>query len=114
MILLIKHYRLEKNLTQEHLARLAYCSSGYISDLENNKRNNVSLNIIDRIGHALHICPIRLFGGCRHTICTPWCFYYQNKYNRYYYKLPLEGKIELAKIIELSRKFELKYRNYLH
>jgi transcriptional regulator with XRE-family HTH domain len=114
MILLIREYRLEKNLTVRKLASLAECSHSYITELENNKKKNPDLDVLDRIGHALNICPIRLFGGCKHAVCTPGCFYYHNKYNKYYYKLPLEGKIELARIIELSRIFELKYRNYLY
>ncbi|MBV4423603.1 helix-turn-helix domain-containing protein [Clostridium tyrobutyricum] len=81
MILLIKKYRLERHLTVRSLASLVECSHSYITELENNKKRNPNLDIIDRVGNVLHICPIRLFGGCYDNICTPRCYYYGNKYN---------------------------------
>ncbi len=33
----IKHFRLEKNMTQEQLAEASELSSNYISQIENNK-----------------------------------------------------------------------------
>lgn len=81
MILLIKKYRLEKRLTVRKLASLAECSHSYITELENNKKKNPDLDIIDRIGNAFDMCPIRLFGGCYGHVCTPCCYYYSNTYN---------------------------------
>lgn len=80
MILLIKKYRINRNMSVRNLAFLAHCSHNYITELENNKKRNPSLDIIDNIGRAFDICPIRLFGGCYRHLCNPGCYYYDEKY----------------------------------
>lgn len=57
-ILLIKQYRLLKNMTQVELARKAKVRQSYISDLENNvDAKSPTLRTIFRIADALDICP---------------------------------------------------------
>lgn len=57
----IKHYRLEKNYTQQQLADLAGISRQYVTDLENENRNkHITIAILGRIADCLNI-NIELF-----------------------------------------------------
>jgi transcriptional regulator with XRE-family HTH domain len=80
MILLIKKYRVSRKMSVRNLAFLAHCSHSYITELENYKKKNPDLDIIDNIGHALNMCPIRLFGGCHGHLCYPRCYYYSKNF----------------------------------
>lgn len=61
-ILLIKQYRIGKNMTQHELARKSRLNHSYISQLENNhpKAKSPTLRVIFRIARALEICPHKL------------------------------------------------------
>lgn len=109
MILLIKRYRTIKNLSVRELAFLAECSHSYITELENNKKKNPNLDIIDRVGDALDICPIKLFGGCYGNICSSKCYYYNGRYEEYN-NLPPDGRIE---VLAFTRYIKEKYKKYL-
>jgi transcriptional regulator with XRE-family HTH domain len=50
----IKYYRKSKNLSQEKLANIAEIERGYMSGIENGKRN-VSIIILEKIITALEI-----------------------------------------------------------
>lgn len=50
----IKHYRIEKTMTQEQLAEASELSSNYISQIENNKKQ-VGLAALQRIEDVLEI-----------------------------------------------------------
>jgi len=50
----IKRLRTERGLSQEGLALAANINRTYATDLENGKRN-VSLEILERVAHALEI-----------------------------------------------------------
>lgn len=113
MILLIKKYRINKNITLKSLATLSECSYSYLNELENNKKKNPGIDIIERVGHALEICPISLMGGCRKTICTPGCYYYTNQYIDKYKKLPPRGRKKLEKLMALSKNIDMEYKDYL-
>ncbi|MFL0198461.1 helix-turn-helix domain-containing protein [Clostridium sp. WILCCON 0269] len=84
MILFIKEYRLNKDITLRNLATLANCSHNYLSELENNKKRNPSLDVMNRLGRTLKICPIRLFGGCYGGYCNSKCYYYKSYYTLYF------------------------------
>ncbi|MDR3288573.1 MAG: helix-turn-helix transcriptional regulator [Peptococcaceae bacterium] len=56
----VRKYRLEHNLSQEHLAELAGLHRTYISSVERERRN-ISIENIQRISDALKIEPYRLF-----------------------------------------------------
>ena len=57
----IKKYRREKNLTQQDLADLVGISRQYITDIENENRNNhITIAILGRIADSLNI-NIELF-----------------------------------------------------
>lgn len=49
----IKKIRSEKGLTLRQLSKLSDVASGYISDLENGRRKNPSLETMTRISKAL-------------------------------------------------------------
>ena len=53
-IFLIKEKREEKGITQEELAEMTGLSQNYISDLENNKKKNPTLEAIHKISLALN------------------------------------------------------------
>ena len=55
----IVHFRVQKGWSQEHLAELLSTSSGYISEIENAKRN-ISCDYIDLISNILQIEPHEL------------------------------------------------------
>lgn len=50
----VRHFRMEKDLTQERLAELCGLSSKYISDLERGKAN-VTVTVLDKVATALGI-----------------------------------------------------------
>lgn len=104
MILLIKKYRLNKNINLRELASLSDCSYSYLDQLENNKKNNPRLDVVERIGHALEICPKILIGGCYENYCNPTCSYYS--YFEEYSSLPVNAKIE---ILSFARYINGKY-----
>lgn len=57
----VRKYRVAKNLTQQDLADMVEVSRGYITDLENEKRNkHFNIAILGRIAEALNI-PITDF-----------------------------------------------------
>lgn len=56
----VKHYRLEKSLSQEKLAELSGLHRTYISALERERRN-ISIDNVEKIAFALNIDPYRLF-----------------------------------------------------
>lgn len=51
----LKAIRLSKNLTLKELAEKSKLAYGYISDLENGKAKNPSLNTITRLARALEV-----------------------------------------------------------
>lgn len=55
MTIQIKDLRDEKNLSQEELAKKADVSRTIISDLENGKKNNITLNTLKKIAEALEV-----------------------------------------------------------
>lgn len=55
----IIHFRIQNKWTQEHLAELLGTSSGYISEIENAKRN-ISCDYIDHIASTFKIEPQEL------------------------------------------------------
>lgn len=61
-ILLIKQYRIDKNMTQHELAIKSKLNHSYISQLENNhpKAKSPTLRVIFRIARALEVCPHKL------------------------------------------------------
>lgn len=56
----VKHYRLEKHLSQEKLAELAGLHRTYISAIERQQRN-ISIDNIEAISSALNIDAYKLF-----------------------------------------------------
>ncbi|MEY8001637.1 helix-turn-helix domain-containing protein [Clostridium sp. Mt-5] len=80
-MLLIKKYRLAKNITLRELSVLSDCSYGYLSQLENGKRRNPSWTLIKKIAHALRICPMTLLGGYCSQFCSPKCYYYDKYFD---------------------------------
>lgn len=52
----LKKIRKEKGLTQEKLVELSGISRGYISLLENKKRENITLNILMILSNSLNLC----------------------------------------------------------
>lgn len=58
----VKRLRKEKGLTQERLAEISDISIAYLSKIENNKANNVSLMITYRLAEALGVTAGYLVG----------------------------------------------------
>lgn len=58
----VKRLRKEKGLTQEKLAELSDISINYLSKIENNKANNVSLLITYRLAEVLGVTAGYLIG----------------------------------------------------
>jgi len=50
----VLHYRYLRNMTQNKLGEVAGIDRGYLSDIENGKRK-ITIDILDRIAHALNI-----------------------------------------------------------
>lgn len=96
LILNIKKYRKYREFTLKGLSDIADCSYGYLSDLEREEKLNPSLEIIDRIGHALHICPKKLIAGCNKHHCSPNCYYYESNYNEF----PKAAQKEIFEFVE--------------
>lgn len=57
----IKKLRTEKGLTLRDLSTLINVSAGYLSDLENNRKENPSYKVIVKIANALGISIENLF-----------------------------------------------------
>lgn len=55
----IVYFRVQKNWSQEHFAELLGTSSGYVSEMENEKRN-ISSDYIDHIANIFQIEPHEL------------------------------------------------------
>ena len=55
----IVYYRVSKNWTQENFAELLGTSSGYVSEMENAKRN-ISVDYLDHIANIFKIEPHEL------------------------------------------------------
>ncbi|MBM7579218.1 helix-turn-helix domain-containing protein [Jeotgalibacillus terrae] len=51
----IKYLRLKKGYSVSHLASRSNVSKSYLSNLENNKKNNPSLFILSKIAHTLDV-----------------------------------------------------------
>lgn len=106
MIILLREYREKKNLTLKRLSILSGINDAYLSRIENGKQLP-SLNVIERVGHALNICPIMLLGGCSIGFCTDNCVYYKDKYKEFSL-LPIEGQLEVMKFIRyIKKKYKL-------
>lgn len=58
----VKKLRKERGLTQEELAELSEISIAYLSKIENNKANNVSLAITYQLAEALGVTAGYLVG----------------------------------------------------
>lgn len=58
----VKRLRKEQGLTQERLAEISDISIAYLSKIENNKANNVSLMITYRLAEALGVTAGYLVG----------------------------------------------------
>ena len=56
----IVYYRIKNGWSQEHFAELLGTSSGYVSEMENEKRN-ISADYIDQIVQVFNIEPHELF-----------------------------------------------------
>ena len=55
----IVYYRVKNNWSQEHFAELLGTSSGYVSEMENAKRN-ISIDYIDHLANIFKIEPHEL------------------------------------------------------
>ena len=107
MLLVVKKYRNEKKLSLRNLAILSGINYGYLSKIEQGKSDPGS-HTIERIGHALKICPTVLVGGCSLGFCNEECVYYKDKYIEFS-KLPIDGKLE---VMYFFAKIKEKYKNY--
>ncbi|WP_242863843.1 helix-turn-helix domain-containing protein [Clostridium tepidiprofundi] len=58
--LMIKEYRLKKNLTQKELALALDISQSYLSEIENGKYD-IKLSLLCKIANALDVLPAELF-----------------------------------------------------
>lgn len=54
-IFLIKEIREEKGMSQQELANKVNISRSYLSEIENNKINNISFNLVLEIAAALNV-----------------------------------------------------------
>lgn len=63
MLTNLKKIRLKKNLSQGKLAKLAGVSSSYIANLEKGRKQNPTIEIIDKISKALSVTRDELLGG---------------------------------------------------
>lgn len=81
MIIFIKEYRKIKNMSLRRLASTVHYSYNYLNQLENNIKHNPKLELFDKVGKALEVCPIRLLGGCYGGYCNPECPYYKSYYD---------------------------------
>lgn len=61
MKLFVKEIREQKGVSLSELSRLTGISKGFISDLENGKRKNVSVAKLCKIAEALNVEITRLF-----------------------------------------------------
>ena len=55
----IVYFRVKNNWSQEHFAELLGTSSGYVSEMENGKRN-ISIDYIDHLANIFKIEPHKL------------------------------------------------------
>ena len=62
----VRHFRVEKSLTQEKVAELCELSAKYISDLERGKAN-VSVIVLDKVAASLGITAIDLMANEHET-----------------------------------------------
>ena len=58
----IVYYRVKNNWSQEYFAELLGTSSGYVSEMENAKRN-ISIDYIDHLAHVFKIEPLELLSN---------------------------------------------------
>ena len=58
----IVYYRVKNNWSQEYFAELLGTSSGYVSEMENAKRN-ISIDYIDHLAHVFKIEPYELLSN---------------------------------------------------
>ena len=58
----VRHFRMEKNLTQEGVAELCELSAKYISDLERGKAN-VTVIVLNKVAASLGITAIDLLAN---------------------------------------------------
>ena len=58
----IVYYRIKNGWSQEHFAELLSTSSGYISEMENGKRN-ISIDYIDHLANIFKIEPHELLAN---------------------------------------------------
>lgn len=60
-VFVIKNIRLKKNLTIYRLSKMSGINRGYLTQLENNKKFNPSLEIMYKIANALNVKVDSLF-----------------------------------------------------
>ena len=58
----IVYYRVKNNWSQEYFAELLGTSPGYVSEMENAKRN-ISIDYIDHLAHVFKIEPYELLSN---------------------------------------------------
>ncbi|WP_373845233.1 helix-turn-helix domain-containing protein [Clostridium sp.] len=96
MIIEIKKYREYRNLSLKALADIANCSKSYLGEIERKEKLSPGMDILYRVGHALHICPKKLIMGCNKHYCSPSCYYYESNYNEF----PKTAQKEIFEFVE--------------
>ncbi len=61
IVFAIKNIRVKKNVTLYQLSKSTGLTRSYLRDLENNKKNNPTLNTLEKIAHALEVKVKDLF-----------------------------------------------------
>lgn len=69
MKLYIKEIRTQKNVSLSELSRLTGISKSYLSDLENKKRKNISIDKLCKIAKALNVKVTKLFDCKEWIVC---------------------------------------------
>lgn len=67
MLIQMRKYREEKNLSLSQLAKITGISKSYLDKVENGKANWTK-NCLKSIANALDVCPKKLI-GCQHVSC---------------------------------------------
>lgn len=100
MIIEIKKYREYRKFSLKALADIANCSKSYIGEIERKEKLSPGMDILYKVGHALHICPKKLIVGCNEHYCSPNCYYYETNYS----ELPRAAQKRIFDFVEDIKK----------
>lgn len=105
-IFVIKQIRIKKKISLYRLSKATGISIGYLQELENNKKNNPTLVVLDKIANVLNVPIKRLF--CEYVEVSELKEELYRRIDKY--GINSKEAIEVSQVIDLLLNIDMKNR----